>query len=342
MNTTTNQIKRKWQAPTDPTKFELYYPPARAPRKTTQWDNWVAAMMMDMRLSSTDRAILTRLALHYNLRTGDCFPSRARIALEVGLSATDTDISAVKRAVSKGVRLGWIKRTLRTGGPREKNQTNLYDLTLPAPVCGVLATVGYQPSGPKPPDHKYQTTYISLSAVKRDDGWRVIQLADGMTICGPFRTEGGANEWIRDHGPPTRPTWARHRGDISGVPRGHFGDTEGTIAPPITGKYQNREVIEHSVTEVTAPIRLAAGSAHSRAISDSGRKGSAEEVSAMVESDVEDFLINFCDRPRSFGAIRAFCQARNSDITFNELTALVRAGKVKQSRDGYWMDEDEE
>ena len=56
----------------------------------------------------------------------------------------------------------------------------------------------------------------------------------------------------------------------------------------------------------------------------------------------EHFFRNFATRPRSFGAIRSFCQQNGDDITFGELTALVNAGKVKQSRDGYWMDEPEE
>jgi hypothetical protein len=238
MHTTTNQKKPKWKAPTDPTKFELRYPPARAPRKTEQWDNWAASMMMDVRLGSTSLAILTRLAMHYNLTTGRCFPSRARIAIEVGLGETDTATSAVKRAISKAVALGWIKRTQRSGGPKEKDQTNEYDLTLPASVCGVLAMVGYQPPGPTPRDYRYQAADILLGAVKRDNAWHVIQLADEMTICGPFRTEAGAKEWIKDHGPGVRPTWAplptqrADRGDNSGVPRGQIRGTEGTIAPP--------------------------------------------------------------------------------------------------------------
>ena len=63
-------------------------------------------------------------------------------------------------------------------------------------------------------------------------------------------------------------------------------------------------------------------------------------MDSTVEDMVEHFLINFASRPRSFSAIRSFCQQNGGDITFSELSALVNAGRVKQSHDGYWMDEE--
>jgi hypothetical protein len=147
---------RKWEAPSDPTRFGLHYPPARAPRKSQQWDNWVASMMMDTRLNSTDRTILTRLALHYNLKTGDCFPSLGRLAIETGLG--ESGIRTVQRTISKAVRLGWVERTIRSGGPKEKNQTNLYELTLPQSICDRLAPIGYRPSGPGQHSYKHPTS----------------------------------------------------------------------------------------------------------------------------------------------------------------------------------------
>ena len=74
-------------------------------------------------------------------------------------------------------------------------------------------------------------------------------------------------------------------------------------------------------------------------------KEAKEEVADKEGSYSEDvlglcthFFHNCSNRPRSFGALRAFCQQNKGDITFGQLTALVKAGKVKQSRDGYWME----
>jgi hypothetical protein len=73
---------------------------------------------------------------------------------------------------------------------------------------------------------------------------------------------------------------------------------------------------------------------------DEAKKGEAYSEDPL--SLCEHFLHNPASRPRSFSAIRAFCRQNKGDISFGQLTALVNAGKVKQSRDGYWMDEPEE
>jgi hypothetical protein len=121
------QKKRKWREPGDPTKFRLHYPKLPI-RKTEDWDNWMRSMMMDTRFTSSDRAILTAIAMHYNLTTGDCFPAQGRVAIEAGLGEGETATRMVRRAVNKAVELGWIKRTFRRGGSHAKNQTNLYEL----------------------------------------------------------------------------------------------------------------------------------------------------------------------------------------------------------------------
>ena len=227
MDITTNQSRRKWETPGDPTKFELRYPPARAPRGTEQWDRWVTSMMLDTRLSSADRVVLTRLALHYNLETGDCFPAVKRVAIEAGLG--EAGWRTVQRATSKARQLGWIELTIRKGGSAKKNQTNLYELRLPEAIIG----------------HRK----IALKVIKQDGAWHVAQVKDGVAICGPFKSLESAERWIEEHGPgsETRPP-TRQTGDTDTTKL--VGDT--TTAPPITGKLQNREVIEHSVSKDTA------------------------------------------------------------------------------------------
>jgi hypothetical protein len=349
MHVTRNQEKLKWQTPTDPTKFALHYPPANSPRKSQQWDNWPAAMLMDMRLNSTNKAVLTRLAMHFNLKTGDCFPSNARVAVGVGLGGGETGIRATQRAISRAVKLGWLKRTQRRGGPKEKNQTNLYNLALPLSICGLLESAGYQPPGPNPPDYRYPTAEIPLAVVSRGSStWDVIQLTDGVAVCGPFIVQENAERWMREHGPGIKPTNARiqphggYRHDKPGVPTRQMGGTETTIEPPITEKLQNREVIEHSVlNERHRSDFVGPGAFEDRLPISEGRKGTAEEVDTLVEDMVEHFFHNFASRPRPFSAIRSFCQQNGGDITFSDLTALVKAGKVQQSHEGYWMEEEE-
>src|SRR5262245_58699349 len=221
------EAKLKWETPDDPTKFELHYPPARAPRATLHWDRWVNAMMLDTRLNGTDRAILIALALHYNLNTGGCFPAKWRVAVEAGLGDKNkkTARTAVQRTVRKAQKLGWIERTLRAGGSHEKNQTNLYELRLPESVIN--------------------RRRIGLSIAGKPGAWQVIQDMDGVMICGPFKDRANAERWIEEHGPDA--SGALDRVDKVGVPSGQNRGTEWTLEPPITGKYQNREVSERSV-----------------------------------------------------------------------------------------------
>ena len=111
--------------------------------------------MMDARLLSRDKVILTALAQHYNLKTGACFPAVGKLAIKVGLGEGKTGSRAVERTFQKADKLGWIRRTMRKGGPREKSQTNQYDLTLPQSICDVLASTYYRPAEPIPHGYRY-------------------------------------------------------------------------------------------------------------------------------------------------------------------------------------------
>jgi hypothetical protein len=222
MDSTAMQAKLKWHTLGDPTKFRLHYPPARAPRKTEHWDNWLRSMMLDTRLNSTDRVVLTTLATHYNLKTGDCFPAMGRVAIEAGLGTAGT--RTVQRSIRKAEGLDWIERTLRKGGPREKNQSNLYELRLPESIIGCRE--------------------IGLRVVKRDGKWFVAQTTDSVVVCGPFKNKENAENWIADHGPEAE----RHDKQGIATRQNRGGDT--AIDPPRTGKLDNREVTEHSVSSI--------------------------------------------------------------------------------------------
>jgi hypothetical protein len=166
-------------------------------------------MMLDTRFNSTDRAVLTALALHYNLKTGACFPAIGRVALEAGLG--ENGDRTARRALTKAAKLGWVKRTSRCGGPREKNQTNLYELTRPKQICDALANVG-----------------PSLAVTGTPGAWQVTQTTDGMAICGPFEDRANAEQWVAAHGPT---------GQIA-QPTGQNRGADRTIEPPMTGKLQ--------------------------------------------------------------------------------------------------------
>ena len=318
MDATTNQNKLKWKAPADPTKFRLHYPPARAPRNTEQWDNWVASMMLDTRFNSGDRVVLARLALHYNLKTGDCFPALRRITIEAGLG--ESGVRAVQRTIRRAEQLGWIERTVRRGGPAEKNQTNLYELCLPELIIGRRG--------------------IGLAVIEQGGAWQVVQVEDGAVVCGPFKSRVSAEDWIECRGPgsETRPPTRQNGGTDTTKAGGRHGNSTAH-----NREVYNREVTEHSVlSERHRSDFVGPGAFEAQSIN--LKEGAAEEgaYSEDALSLCEHFFQNFATKPRSFGALRSFCQQNKSDITFGELTALVNAGKVKQSRDGYWMDEPEE
>jgi len=79
--------------------------------------NWIAAMMLDARLGDRDILILTRLAMHYNLKTGRCDPSHGMLAFELSIGGTIRNATrTVRRSLEKAATIGWVKREARKGG----------------------------------------------------------------------------------------------------------------------------------------------------------------------------------------------------------------------------------
>jgi hypothetical protein len=91
--------------------------------------------MLDNRLNARDQVILTRLALHLNLKTGRCDPSVDRLASEVSINGRDPRRQA-RRSLAKGEKIGWIRRSFRHGGDAGKqSQTSRYALTIPSDIA---------------------------------------------------------------------------------------------------------------------------------------------------------------------------------------------------------------
>lgn len=125
----------KWHAPKI---VEMRYP--RKIDGTESWDHWVKAMMADGRLSDREKFILTRLALHFNLKTGRCDPTHDLLALECSIPGDHTTArDLTRRAIRKAEKLGWIWREYRHGGTqrgaphegRQLNRSNQYELRIP-------------------------------------------------------------------------------------------------------------------------------------------------------------------------------------------------------------------
>jgi hypothetical protein len=114
--------------------------------------NWVAAMMLHARLGDRDKRILTRLAMHFNLKTARCDPSMGLLALELSLpGGEESGRRVLRRSLEKAERLGWVVRHARHGGDaRYRNQSNQYELGIP------LSAV--QPPQEKRPDKNANTT----------------------------------------------------------------------------------------------------------------------------------------------------------------------------------------
>jgi hypothetical protein len=125
-----------------PRIVEVIYP--RAIRSTQDRHNWLKAMMLDARMSERDRLIVTRLALHLNLKTGRLDPSIGFLALECSIPGNcETAERVVRRSLAKAEQLGWIVRHARHGGVQRNsgnpggaqlNRSNAYRLTIPADV----------------------------------------------------------------------------------------------------------------------------------------------------------------------------------------------------------------
>ena len=64
----------KWEKPRIPQDSRSTTRHTNLLGKRKQWDHWLRAMMMDTRLCSRDKVVLTALANHYNLKTGEVLP----------------------------------------------------------------------------------------------------------------------------------------------------------------------------------------------------------------------------------------------------------------------------
>lgn len=119
-----------------PRLVELGYPIRIA--KTQDRHNWIASMMVDGRLNDRDKLILTRLAMHLNLKTGRCDPSVGLLVFELSIGGSERNaIRSVRR--SSNVQSGWAGSgaTCATAGTRH-NQSNLYTLTIPPDILAML------------------------------------------------------------------------------------------------------------------------------------------------------------------------------------------------------------
>jgi len=100
---------------TTPRIVEVHYP--KQIRSTEDRMNWIAAMTLDARLGDRDKLILTRLAMHYNLKTGRCDPSHGMLAFELSIGGTIRNATrTVRRSLEKAATIGWVKREARKGG----------------------------------------------------------------------------------------------------------------------------------------------------------------------------------------------------------------------------------
>jgi hypothetical protein len=138
-NIPTTGKRKPWRRPRI---VEVIYP--LAIRSTQDRHNWLKAMMPDSRMSARDRLILTRLALHLNLKTARLDPSIGLLALECSIPGNcETAERVVRRSLEKAEKLGWIVRHARHGGVQRNggnpggaqlNRSNAYRLTIPADV----------------------------------------------------------------------------------------------------------------------------------------------------------------------------------------------------------------
>ena len=139
--------KLEWHTPR---MVEVFYP--LKIRSTQDRHNWIKAMMLDARLSDRDKMVLTRLALHLNLKTGRCDPTLDLLALEVSIPRKEQSARRmVRRCMERAEEVGWIERTGRHGGVRW-NQSNSYRLTIPKDIRPRADKFDTSIGLPSPPD----------------------------------------------------------------------------------------------------------------------------------------------------------------------------------------------
>jgi hypothetical protein len=128
--------EKEWYWPRPIHMREIHYP--RSGIKTTaDRMNWIAAMMLDGGLTDRDKAVLTRLAMHQNLKTGRCDPSQGLLAEELNIcpDKRESGERAIYRSLSRGRKRGWLTITHRPGGEiagqKGGSQSNSYVLKVP-------------------------------------------------------------------------------------------------------------------------------------------------------------------------------------------------------------------
>lgn len=89
------------------------------PRPVNAHFDWIRGIR-DSQLTATAKHVAHVLATFMDGETGECFPSRGRVALGVGRSP-----STVTRALRELEREGWIETE------RQMNSSNLYRRTIP-------------------------------------------------------------------------------------------------------------------------------------------------------------------------------------------------------------------
>jgi hypothetical protein len=125
----TEKGKREWHTPR---MVEVFYPLKIS--STQDRHNWITAMMLDARLNDRDKVLLTRLALHLNLKTGRLDPTIDLLALETSLPGIEESARRMaRRSLERAEKLGWIERTGRHAGSRI-NRSNFYRLTIPKDI----------------------------------------------------------------------------------------------------------------------------------------------------------------------------------------------------------------
>jgi hypothetical protein len=121
--------KREWHRPH---LIEVFYPQKIG--STQDRHNWITAMMLDARLGDRDKVVLSRLALHLNLKTQRLDPTLDLLALETSLGENEQSARRmVRRSLERAESLGWIERTQRNAGWR-LNRSNTFRLTIPKDI----------------------------------------------------------------------------------------------------------------------------------------------------------------------------------------------------------------
>jgi hypothetical protein len=230
----------------------------------------------------------------------------------------ETGRKAVIRTVIKAVKLGWLKSISRRGG--KKNQTNLYELTLPESIRDVLANVGPE-----------------LTITGAPGAWLVLQATGGVAICGPFKDRTNAERWIAEHGP---------MGQIAPL-----DGTKDRVSMGHNDVPENREVnrTEKRIESSTAPFSLRS---RLRSNGSKKRKVEFEEIagSAFNRTDIEyvqGLLLSEGGPGAAMTIQKIVAMSREGGafpypINSQQIAAMADAGYLQRHRDSVWVSHNHE